>query len=59
MSFIFYICISIKKEIMTEKIIIYQLFPRLFGNNNLRRKYNGNIEENGSGKFKDISEIVL
>jgi len=59
MSFIFYICMTIKSEIMTEKIIIYQLLPRLFGNNNLRRKYNGNIEENGSGKFKNISELVL
>jgi len=49
----------IKSEIMKEKIIIYQLFPRLFGNKNSTRKYNGNIEENGCGKFNDITDNVL
>lgn len=42
-----------------NKIFIYQLLPRLFGNNATENKKNGTIEENGSGKFKDISDIVL
>ena len=35
-----------------NKIIIYQVLPRLFGNKNTTRKYNGSISDNGSGKFK-------
>ena len=42
-----------------NKIIIYQLLPRLFGNNATGNKQNGTIEENGCGKFNDISDIVL
>ena len=38
---------------------IYQLLPRLFGNENERRKINGTLAENGSGKFSDLSEAVL
>lgn len=34
-----------------EKIIIYQIFTRLFGNANLTRKENGTIAENGCGKM--------
>ena len=34
-----------------EKIIIYQVFTRLFGNNSLRCKPNGSLEENGCGKI--------
>ncbi len=44
---------------MTEKIVIYQLFPRLFGNNINSQKPWGKISENGSGKFNDISESAL
>jgi len=32
-----------------EKLRIYQLLPRIFGNTNEARKPNGSIEENGSG----------
>ena len=42
-----------------EKIIIYQVFTRLFGNRNLTRKAWGTVAENGCGKFADIDESVL
>lgn len=42
-----------------EKIIIYQMLPRIFGNTNTTRKHNGTIAENGSGKFYDIDGIAL
>jgi glycosidase len=42
-----------------EKIFIYQLLPRLFGNTFDKNKFNGTIEENGCGKFNDISLKVL
>jgi glycosidase len=38
---------------------IYQLLPRLFGNENETRKVNGTLSENGSGKFNDLSKSVL
>lgn len=41
------------------KTIIYQLLPRLLGNRNTTRKRNGNIQENGVGKFNDINATVL
>jgi len=42
-----------------DKVVIYQIFTRLFGNTNSTNKYNGSIEENGSGKFNDITDKVL
>ncbi|MDQ8206040.1 alpha-amylase family glycosyl hydrolase [Coraliomargarita sp. SDUM461003] len=39
--------------------VIYQMLPRLFGNENETRKVNGTLAENGSGKFSDLSEPVL
>jgi glycosidase len=42
-----------------EKVRIYQLLPRVFGNTNETRKPNGSIEENGSGKFSDLNETSL
>ena len=42
-----------------NKPIIYQLFPRLFGNYNETRKHNGTKEENGCGRFVDINERAL
>lgn len=38
-----------------KKIIIYQVFPRLFGNGNADCQYNGDIETNGCGKFNDFT----
>ncbi len=42
-----------------EKIIIYQIFTRLYGNRNETRKPGGSIEENGCGKFNDFTPTVL
>ena len=42
-----------------EKLIIYQTFPRLFGNNNSTNTINGSIEENGSGKLSAFTPKVL
>ncbi len=44
---------------MNQKMFIYQLLPRLFGNKATANKINGSIEENGTGKFNDISDTVL
>lgn len=44
---------------MNQKIFIYQLMPRLFGNTATALTVNGTIEENGAGKFNDISDKVL
>ncbi|MDR1340929.1 MAG: alpha-amylase family protein [Prevotellaceae bacterium] len=41
------------------KMIVYQLFVRLFGNKNTGSVLNGSIEENGCGKFNDISSRAL
>lgn len=43
----------------TIKPIIYQVFTRLFGNQNITRKYNGTIDENGCGKMNDFDAKVL
>ena len=44
---------------MKEKVIIYQVLPRLFGNQNTTCKENGTIEENGCGKLNNFSDEVL
>ncbi|VBB48660.1 Alpha amylase catalytic region [uncultured Paludibacter sp.] len=41
------------------KFVIYQVLPRLFGNYNTTRKYNGTIAENGSGKFNSFTTKAL
>lgn len=51
-----------KKEISEtkeRKIVIYQVFTRLFGNTNTTNKPWGTIEENGVGKFDDFSDKAL
>lgn len=42
-----------------QKLIIYQVLPRLFGNSNEQLTYNGTLEQNGSGKFSDFTPKVL
>lgn len=42
-----------------NKIIIYQIFTRLFGNRNTSRIENGTIAENGCGKFNDFDAKTL
>ncbi len=44
---------------MSQKILIYQVLPRLFGNVASLNKENGSIEENGSGKFSAFGAAVL
>lgn len=41
------------------KIVIYQVFTRLFGNTNTTNKPWGTIEENGVGKFNDFTDTAL
>jgi glycosidase len=50
-----------QKKVMAEekKLIIYQLLPRLFGNKKTDNIPYGTIEQNGSGKFDDISVQAL
>ncbi|MCI1648575.1 MAG: alpha-amylase family protein [Bacteroides sp.] len=42
-----------------KKLIIYQVLPRLFGNNNNHCINNGNISENGCGKMSDFTLKAL
>lgn len=44
---------------MAQKILIYQIFTRLYGNKNATRKEAGTLEENGAGKFNDINDTEL
>jgi glycosidase len=49
-----------KEEVLTDKkIVVYQVFTRLFGNKNTTNKPWGTIEENGVGKFNDFTEKAL
>ena len=42
-----------------EKVIVYQIFTRLFGNRNTTRQEHGSIAENGCGKLNDFTPAVL
>jgi len=42
-----------------NKLVIYQLLPRLFGNKVALNKPYGTVLENGSGKFNDITNLAL
>ena len=42
-----------------QKPIIYQMLPRLWGNDNSNPKYNGTLPENGTGRFSDIDTSTL
>lgn len=44
---------------MAGKIFIYQVLPRLFGNDKDLNKENGTIEENGIGKFSSFDNKAL
>lgn len=47
------------EQLENRKLVIYQLLVRYFGNKNTRNKFYGSIEENGCGKFNDITEVAL
>jgi len=42
-----------------NKLVVYQVFTRLFGNTNTTNKPWGTIEENGVGKFNDFTDKAL
>ena len=42
-----------------HKHIIYQMIPRLWGNNKTEPVKNGNLGQNGTGKFSDIDSETL
>ena len=44
---------------MTQKIIIYQLLPRLFGNKVTNPVFNGSKEQNGCGRMNDLTMLAL
>ncbi len=44
---------------MAQKINIYQVLPRLFGNKNTDCRPNGTLDENGAGKFNDFTPKAL
>ena len=46
-------------EIHMQKPIIYQMLPRLWGNDKVRLKKNGELSDNGTGKFSDIDNASL
>ncbi|OXG06587.1 glycosidase [Flavobacterium araucananum] len=49
-----------KEEVATDKkIVVYQVFTRLFGNKKTTNKPWGTIEENGVGKFNDFTDKAL
>ncbi|WP_375445334.1 alpha-amylase family protein [uncultured Fibrella sp.] len=43
----------------SDKFIIYQLLPRLFGNTNTTNRPWGTLADNGSGTFADINNAAL
>ncbi len=42
-----------------DKLVIYQMMVRLFGNQNTTNKTFGTLEENGCGKMNDITDKAL
>lgn len=50
---------DIEKNNNEGKVVIYQVFTRLFGNLNTNNKPWGTIEENGVGKFNDFTDLAL
>jgi len=50
---------QVNEPISNHKLVIYQLLPRYFGNSNATNKLYGSKEENGVGKFNDITPKAL
>jgi glycosidase len=48
-----------KKNTPQKKEVVYQVFTRLFGNQNTTNTPWGTIEENGVGKFNDFTDKAL
>ena len=54
-----YLRVAKQKKYIMNKPIIYQMLPRLWGNNTPKPKKNGNLTDNGTGKFSDIDNGTL
>lgn len=54
-------CKTVKEntEVNKEKMVLYQMMVRLFGNQNQTNAFYGSKEENGVGKFEDITTTAL
>ncbi len=50
---------QVNEPVSNHKLVIYQLLPRYFGNTNATNKLYGSKEENGVGKFNDITSKAL
>ena len=46
-------------KVQSSKMIVYQVFTRLFSNRNTARIENGSLTENGCGKMNDFTPTVL
>ena len=46
-------------KVQSSKMIVYQVFTRLFSNRNTARIKNGSLTENGCGKMNDFTPTVL
>ena len=58
-AFSFAATAQVNEPISNHKLVIYQLLPRYFGNTNVTNKLYGSKEENGVGKFNDITPKAL
>ncbi len=47
------------EDIEGDKMVLYQIFTRLFANTKSVNKIYGTLEENGVSKFKDITDTAL
>ncbi len=52
-------CQQEESDTKTNKKIIYQVFTRLFGSDKENPVFDGNISENGVGKFDDFTTVAL
>ena len=50
---------SPQAEAAAGKVVVYQMFTRLFGNSNSTNQPWGTVEQNGVGKFNDINQAAL
>ncbi|CAF2171876.1 unnamed protein product [Rotaria magnacalcarata] len=53
------LCSCQTSEPRRDKLIIYEILVRLFGNQNLTNTIHGTIEQNGVGKMNDINDLAL
>jgi glycosidase len=50
---------ALPEDLTDHKLIIYQIFTRLFGNTVTTNKWYGTLAENGVGKMADITDLAL